>query len=456
MLSEPHHAVLLSTTLLSSKQQVRQAVSAIREHAPESRIICGGVLVDRSFQIKEIHHKKDPDLYGPCTADYFFLEEPVEDACGIDLFVINDPGFETTAPVLAAFQRGEQTDNIVGRIPNLAFHNGRAWEFSGTFIEKSPILPSIDWSIFRKDEIRQAVPMVYSKGCPNRCQFCNFQSLSKYQAKTTEVLAGEVNALLTHHDHPGHIVFCDDNICGNRHTLQMLATFLRDQRYPFKWNSFFDARYIDEALAEKLKQSGCHLLKIGMESADNTILRNMKKPCRTEHYVRAVRALTNHSISIDAYFIVGFPGETQETVKNTVDTINAFAVPVGSVNQFMFFPFVLAPLAPVYERRKREKYGLSGHMMDWSHKTMDSQAALSLIPDVVAKIETMQPQHGNIEKMLVENKKILSMLDKARGTLIRQRLKTGTEDSGLWQLLERLVRQLKPVPAGVPGIVRFE
>lgn len=455
LFSEPYRLILLSTTLLTSKEQVNAAVKIIKSFTPQSIIVCGGILIDRSLQIKNRYINEKDNTYEPCKRDYFFLEDYFEDSCSIDLFVFSDPELSVTSSIIQKFKNGKRVQDFISFLPNIAVFDNKKWHFSSEIKQNDPILPEIDWSIFREDEIRMAVPMVYSKGCPNRCSFCNFQSISKYQEKKLNVLNNEIEIMLKHHSKPGFIVFCDDNICGNRNSIYRLTEFLIEKKFPIKWSSFFDARFIDDALSEKLKLSGCNWLKIGMESADDNILGNMRKPCRKKHYTRAVNSLVNYDISIDCYFIIGFPGETKDTIKNTIEMINSFKIPKCSVNQFMFFPFVFIPLSPIYEKKDREKYDISGYMLEWQHNTMDNKTASAAIPGIVKQITTMNPQHGNIEKMIVKNGRLLADIDKARGDLIRNRLKTGKEDKYHWKKLERLTENLKLDKTERDGFIRF-
>jgi hypothetical protein len=450
-------AVFLSTTLLPNKQMLKAATAAVRKFAPDAFIVCGGALVDRSWTIRKKLLEEKDELYAPCHSDHLFLGQDADDGCGADLFIITDPQLTVASDVLIAIKKGTRVKDIVSSLPNCATFSKGAWSFSSTCIANEPIVPAIRWSRFRKDEMRLTVPLIHSRGCPYRCKFCNFQRISGYIEKGQEDFRREVEELLqAHGDRVSTIHFCDDNFCGTRGTLdRFLETFI-DMKSPLDWHSLFDARFIDGPLAEKLRASGCRLLKIGMESADDTILANIAKPCRVKDYQRAVKAMADNGISLDAYFIVGFPGETEDTAKRTVENINRFPVPTHSVNQLVLFGFLLAPLAPVYSRRQRDKYGLSGYMHQWKHNTMDSAKAQSLIPEMMRKITSMQPPYGNVEKMMVRNGHVLAHIDRARGELIRERLATGKENPVYWKEIEGLVAQLKSKPDPKSGSVVFE
>ncbi len=443
-LSNSRSVIFLSTTLISSSLQVLNAIKIIRQYAPDNIILCGGPLVDRSFLIQNILQQNHASIYEPCKADHFFLGDsndcPTYDKV---IFVISDHELSVASRIVHFIQRGNEWKSIYKQFQNSAVLIEHQWQISNEVVISSSILPVINWNIFTDDEIRFSAPIIRSRGCPNRCRFCSFHSLSKYIEKDAGQLKYEIDTLMSRSMRPDFLTFCDDNICYNRFSINSFADTMISLEYGIKWNSFFDARFIDMPMAEKLIQSGCNLLKIGMESADDTILRAMKKPSTTKHYKQAIAALGSVGISVDAYFIVGFPGETTETISSTIDTINSFEIPKFSVNQFMFFPFILAPMSPVFKKNDRDQYQLDGYMRNWKHYTMDSDTAVKMIPNIIQNIITMQPEHGNVEKMLVLQKSTLAQIDLVRGGLIRNRLANGIENDSDWDALKSLIATFK-------------
>jgi anaerobic magnesium-protoporphyrin IX monomethyl ester cyclase len=443
ILNEKFTVILLSTTFLFSKYHLNSAAKAIRAIKPESIIIAGGPFVDRSWHIrKKIFEEKNP-LYEPCSDDHLFIRNGAEDACGIDAFVIGDSNLSVIACIIDKIKKGALLKDIVQELPNCATIKDNAWHFSSNFISEQTIMPVIDWRLFRPDEIRMSVPMLRTKGCPNRCKFCNFHNISSFVEKPELTMQHEIESLVEKHgEKVKTIYFCDDNFCGNRLSMNNFCNMYINMDFPFNWITMFDARFIDEKLAELLKKTKCLLLKIGMESGDDRILKKMGKPCRVEHYRRAVSELCKVGISVDAFFIVGFPGETEETIKSAIDNLNSFSMPSNSSNQFILFPFMLLPLAPVFGPELRKKYGLSGHQQHWKHDTMDSETASSLLPQFIKQVTTFQPMHGIIEKIVTKNTSILTQIDKLRGDIIRSRLKNESENNLLWATLENHIRKL--------------
>jgi p-methyltransferase len=434
-------AVFLSTTLLTAKAEVARAAAIVRAHLPETPIVCGGPFVDRSYRLRERAAAGDPE-YAACAPDFLFAPGGPEEACGADLFVIGDPGLDAAARVVRELERGRSIAAIPELVPNCARHDGASWIFSREIAFAPPPLVRIDWGRLAADELRATVPIVRSAGCGNRCRFCNFVKSQRPAAKDDAALIDEIRAIAERGGPPRRLCFCDDNICADRGGVERFLDALGRSGAALPWTSFFDARFVDERLAEALARSRCLALKIGMESADDGVLAAMGKPCRARDYRRAIAALAANGICADAYFVVGYPGETAATLARTADAVNAFAAPTRSVNQIMIFPFVLAPFAPVFERAARARHGLKGRMHEWAHATMDSAAARAAVPELMARITSMQPNHGNLDKLLFNGSPRLAEFDRIRGGVIRERLAGRVEPAARWQELGRLAATL--------------
>jgi radical SAM superfamily enzyme YgiQ (UPF0313 family) len=109
------------------------------------------------------------------------------------------------------------------------------------------------------------------------------------------------------------IRFTDDNLFLTRKHVEEYCSKLIATGKDFKWNSFIRASSITKENVQLLKDSGCVLAQIGMESGSSKILKGMNKKDTPEHYLEVIDLLNTHGISTQLYFIVGFPGETEET-----------------------------------------------------------------------------------------------------------------------------------------------
>ena len=101
-------------------------------------------------------------------------------------------------------------------------------------------------------------------------------------------------------------------------------------------------------------------------------------------------SLLKQGIDVFSTFIFGFPGETKVSAARTIDFIKGIdCINTEGNFSWVIFPFILAPLSPIYEAGQREKYGLRGYMNQWQHSSMDMKCAQKLIADAYAQIENV-------------------------------------------------------------------
>jgi len=202
------------------------------------------------------------------------------------------------------------------------------------------------------------------------------------------------------------IRFTDDNLFLNRKQAEIYCRQILKSAPGVKWTSFIRASSITRDNVALLKDSGCVLAQIGIESGDPGILKEMNKRATPEMYLEAIDLLNSHGISTQLYIIIGYPGETQETVDNTVALLNQFAHEGPAINQLLVFPFGFVPLSPVYEPTTARKYGLSGYMQEWTHQTMTSDEAMEQALGIYDRVQNLHPNYGVEEFHQVQGAKL--------------------------------------------------
>jgi p-methyltransferase len=122
---------------------------------------------------------------------------------------------------------------------------------------------------------------------------------------------------------------------------------------------------------------------LGIESGSPTILKNMNKAATVELYERGMQRLHEYGVLTFGSFIVGFPGETEATVKETTDFIRA-----TRPTYYRAQAWYCEPGTPI--DRHREKYGIEGQGFVWSHATMDSLEAMDHIDRMFLSLNESQ------------------------------------------------------------------
>jgi len=206
------------------------------------------------------------------------------------------------------------------------------------------------------------------------------------------------------------------------------------------WSALIRANSISKENVKLIIDSGCISTMIGMESGNRSILKEMNKEDTPEHYLEVVELLNQHGISTQLTFLVGFPGETPQTVEDTINLINQFHYQGPAVNDVSIFPFGLAPLSPIYSPKNRKKYNLSGYMMNWSHDTMTSGEAKKYAGELFLKLKHIHYHYGIAEFLMMDTEK-LKKVSELRSQIRRAEIMRYSSQNivQLWNEMKQLV-----------------
>jgi p-methyltransferase len=386
LLKQSPRAVIISTTFIHSKQLLRKLVDDIRSLAPDIYIIAGGTFIYLSHLMLQRSHEQNFDTES-AKDDYLFLNNNNEPS--VDLYIINLHGEETLCESLRRIKQDRSIDDL----PNSAHLEGENYVINKQ-IDDIPKAGDIviDWELLPKTIFKSGVaPMQASNGCPYKCAFCNFtKDRQIIFIKPIDQIVDELKTLSNHGVR--YVRFVDDNFRLGRHDLNQFCKKLIDENLQIRWMSFIRASTLKKVNIELLRRSGCIEVQLGLESADPQILRNMNKKATPELYAGVVGKLLAAGINCSCCFLFGFPGETEESSLRTREFIKSIEHPrYDGILTWSIFPFILAPLAPIYENESRKKYGLTGYMQNWKHNTMDSNKAWEEVKKVFLELDNSGP-----------------------------------------------------------------
>jgi radical SAM superfamily enzyme YgiQ (UPF0313 family) len=111
-----------------------------------------------------------------------------------------------------------------------------------------------------------------------------------------------------------------DNLFGlNReHALAVCEEIIR-RRLDVMWVCWTAGDLVDAELAERMKAAGCVRVGFGAESGDDTVLVKARRGFTTAQHQAGIHALRAASLKVEAFFMVGLPGESEESVRRTVE-----------------------------------------------------------------------------------------------------------------------------------------
>ncbi|MBN1621273.1 MAG: B12-binding domain-containing radical SAM protein [Endomicrobiales bacterium] len=188
-------------------------------------------------------------------------------------------------------------------------------------IDDLDILPEPDYSDFNFDNYpkKSTISLMYSRGCIRRCSFCSERLLhKKFRIYPIEKMISQIKNLKA--KGINSFIFNDSLINGNLESFERLMDEIIKNFGPINWEAQIAIRDdMPERLFQKMKQSGCYNLFIGLESGCDRTLHKMSKGFSTKCAVEFFKKLNKYNLNFGVSLIVGFPGETDDDFKESID-----------------------------------------------------------------------------------------------------------------------------------------
>ena len=177
-------------------------------------------------------------------------------------------------------------------------------------------LPFPDLRLVVGSEKIKTVPIMTSWGCPFDCTFCSVTAMfgKKYRFRSAESVIAELRD-----KRPELIFFYDDNFAANRKRLKRLLRMMIDEGLAVPWSAQVRADVVrDPELLELMRDSGCHLVYLGLESVNQDTLDNFEKAQTVDDIRRAIKVLHHYGIKSHGMFVLGADTDDVQTVRDTV------------------------------------------------------------------------------------------------------------------------------------------
>jgi hopanoid biosynthesis associated radical SAM protein HpnJ len=162
------------------------------------------------------------------------------------------------------------------------------------------------------------VSIYTGRGCRSRCTFCLWPQTvggHRYRTRTAASVIAEVKWIKENMPEVKEIMFDDDTFTDFRPRAEEIARGLGELGVTWSCNAKANVPY---STLKIMKENGLRLLLVGYESGDDQILLNIKKGLRTDIARRFTADCRQLGITIHGTFILGLPGETQETIAKTI------------------------------------------------------------------------------------------------------------------------------------------
>lgn len=181
--------------------------------------------------------------------------------------------------------------------------------------------------------------VIVNRGCPNQCSFCSRQKLfKKTTIRSISSILTEIRDILSMQTYT-HINFYD-NININNVFFKNFCNMFIEHELKIPWGCEIRVDTIEDEDAYLLREAGCQLIATGIESASIDVLRKNFKYQEPKRVLEGILNLKKYKIPIQAYFVLGLPGETEETFQETIDYINTLPLDENDkINYFIATPY---------------------------------------------------------------------------------------------------------------------
>jgi anaerobic magnesium-protoporphyrin IX monomethyl ester cyclase len=196
------------------------------------------------------------------------------------------------------------------------------------------------------------------RGCPFNCIFCVGSKMGgrRVRYRNPKLIVDEVEQDLASGFR--EVNFEDDHLTINHQHLNALCDEIIARGLKFNWSAFSRVDTVNTEILHKMRQAGCTWLLYGVESGNQEILDTIKKKITLQKVRDAVGMAKEAGISILASFIIGLPGETVETLKQTMQFAQGLKTSYGFN--------VLSPFPGTEVREKAAEYGIEILTNDWT------------------------------------------------------------------------------------------
>jgi radical SAM superfamily enzyme YgiQ (UPF0313 family) len=221
------------------------------------------------------------------------------------------------------------------------------------FIKDLDSIPLPAWDMVdimrfrRKVDGKRCFGIVGSRGCSFRCAFCDQAIMgNKVRFRSIDNIIYEIKEIIDVYG-VRHFEFFDDMFSVKKSRLIEFKEKVKLFNIGYRCNGRTDI--LTKDTYELLRDSGCKVVCFGIESGSQKILDRMNKKNSVENNYKAVKIAQESGLNVIGYFMIGFPGETVETINESIEFIER-----SNIDQAQFYTFVPLPGCDVY--RYPEKY----------------------------------------------------------------------------------------------------
>ncbi|GKT08292.1 hopanoid biosynthesis associated radical SAM protein HpnJ [Desulforhabdus sp. TSK] len=271
-------------------------------------------------QIKDTHPQIKIAFVGPPVS--IQPAETLQASTAIDFVARREFDYSVTE-----FAQGRELGDILGisyRKSGQIVHNPDRTPLTGRDLDALPFVVDI----YKRDldVTRYNIPFLHhpfislytSRGCPAQCTFCLWpQTFSghPWRTRSSENVVAELRRAFELFPSVKEYFFDDDTFAWGKSRVLDICRHLKPLNFTWSCNCRVHADY---DMLKAMKDAGCRLLVVGFESGNPTILKNIKKGATVEQAVTFMKNCKSLGLTVHGDFIIGLPGETRESIQQTM------------------------------------------------------------------------------------------------------------------------------------------
>jgi radical SAM superfamily enzyme YgiQ (UPF0313 family) len=161
--------------------------------------------------------------------------------------------------------------------------------------------------------------MITSRGCPYHCTFCDRAVFgNKYRARSAGNVVDEMEILIQKHG-AKEVRFWDDTFNIDSRRVIRICEEIRTRGIDVPWTCLARINHMNEEVLQAMADAGCWQVDYGIESGNQKVLNSISKGLTLDLVRRVTRMTRNAGIRMRGFFMLGLPGESEETMRQTIE-----------------------------------------------------------------------------------------------------------------------------------------
>lgn len=234
----------------------------------------------------------------------------------------------------------------------------------------------------KKKDGRAVTTVMSTRGCPFACEFCsNVVFGHSYRERSPGNVVDEIEeALALGYD---RISFADDVFTLDRRRVAAVCEEIARRGLRFSWECLGRVDTLDFETARRMRQAGCDTIFFGIESGNDAVLRLMNKQITIAQARAAVESAHGAGLRVGAFFIVYYPGESDDTVLDTLRF--AGSLPLDYLGLTMPYPLPGTALTERLAGRARREWRQRGGLLTGHALTFDADVSATKMRVTILK-----------------------------------------------------------------------